>query len=224
MDQGEEIGAEMSAREKILQRLRRNLGQTRAHATPQPVSRQHDGASVPAIAQYTGDKRNHQFLSCLKAMHGTYTELSKFDDLPAALASELRNRNLAPSVRTGHNPDILARDWKGIDISVGPGRIEEPATLSRAFCASAETGTVALLSSPENPATLNFLGETHFVILKTTEIEAGFEGLWQRLRKSGKDPRTVNLITGPSRTADIEQSLELGAHGPLALHVFLIKA
>lgn len=212
----------MSAREKILQRLKRNLAQDGPRATPPSDRPEPDISATPAIAQFTGEDRTRHFLTRLEAMHGTFTELSSFDDLPAALSTELRNRNIGAAVRMGNNPDFQGLDWQGLETSIGPGRREEPATLSRAFCASAETGTVVLLSSPENPVTLNFLGEAHFVVVKRSEIEAGFEGIWQQLRASGKDPRTVNLITGPSRTADIEQSLELGAHGPLALHVFLV--
>ena len=214
----------MSAREEILLRLERNLGNVEARkkslvAWSKPVS-----SPVPAMAQFSGDERKRHFLKCFEAMHGTYTLLNNFDELPAALSDQLRNRNIGQTVRVGKEPDFSALDWSSVELSFGPGRREEPATLTRAFCASSETGTLVLLSGPENPVTLNFLGEIHFVALKSSEIEAGFEGIWRRLRESGKDPRTVNLITGPSRTADIEQSLELGAHGPLAMHLFLIDA
>lgn len=214
----------MSAREIILQRLQNSLGTTETrHAAVSDWSKS-AARPVPAIAQYEGPERTKHFLSCFTAMHGTHTALSTFADLPAALTDELRNRNIDPVVRMGMEPEFSALQWPGIDVSQGPGREHELATLSRAFCASAETGTVVQLSSHHNPVTLNFLGETHFVVLKTSEIEAGFEGIWQRLRLSGKNPRTVNLITGPSRTADIEQTLELGAHGPLAVHLFLIDS
>ncbi|RMF36125.1 MAG: lactate utilization protein, partial [Alphaproteobacteria bacterium] len=113
-------------------------------------------------------------------------------------------------------------DWGGIEASIGTGRIEEPATLSRAELGMAETGSLVLLSGPDNPVTLTFLGETHFVLLDRADIVGGFDQVWARLRARGVLPRTVNFVTGPSRSADIGQKLQLGAHGPVALHVFLL--
>ncbi|MEM6679474.1 MAG: LUD domain-containing protein, partial [Pseudomonadota bacterium] len=69
-----------------------------------------------------------------------------------------------------------------------------------------------------------FLGETHFVLLDASDVVGGYEEMWARWRATGLDPRTVNLVTGPSRSADIGQKLQLGAHGPVALHVFLTGA
>jgi L-lactate utilization protein LutC len=79
-----------------------------------------------------------------------------------------------------------------------------------------------LASGPDNPVTLTFLGETHFVVLREADICAGFEDLWAAWRARGLDPRTVNMVTGPSRSADLGQVLQLGAHGPVALHVFIV--
>ena len=88
----------------------------------------------------------------------------------------------------------------------------------------AETGTLILDSGPENPVTLTFLGETHFVVVAADDIKAGFEDMWAEWRARSLDPRTVNMVTGPSRSADIGQTLQLGAHGPVALHVFVVDS
>lgn len=213
----------MSARDRIFARIRRNLGDTSTRmSTKDARARSGNELAPPAIACLNGEERITQFLNFLEDMNGTYSRLSSIDELPASVAEQLRNRNLGQNLRMGSEPEFAELNWGSIDVSVGAGRLEEPATLTRAFCGSAETGTLMMLSGSDNPVTLNFLGETHFAVLKTSELEAGFEGMWKRLRASGHDPRTVNLITGPSRTADIEQKLELGAHGPLALHLFLI--
>ena len=53
-----------------------------------------------------------------------------------------------------------------------------------------------------------------------------YEDAWDRLRAAegeGRLPRTVNFITGPSRTGDIEQTIQMGAHGPRRLHVILVE-
>ncbi|MEM7522336.1 MAG: LUD domain-containing protein, partial [Pseudomonadota bacterium] len=104
----------------------------------------------------------------------------------------------------------------------GPGRIDEPATLSVAPYGLAETGTLGLCSGPDNPVTLTFLGETHFVAVRAGDVHPGFEELFAAHRASGRDPRTLNFVTGPSRSADIGQKLQLGAHGPVALHIFVV--
>ena len=81
-------------------------------------------------------------------------------------------------------------------------------------------------SGPEHPVTLNLLPDTHIVVLREGDIVGGYEDVWARLRaRYGKDrmPRTVNTITGPSRTGDIEQTIELGAHGPRRMHIVVVR-
>ena len=90
----------------------------------------------------------------------------------------------------------------------------------------AETGTLVLTSGPDNPTTLNFLPDTHIVVVDAKDIAGDYETVWHarcaRHYGEGALPRTVNLITGPSRSADIEQTLILGAHGPRRLHVMVV--
>ena len=148
---------------------------------------------------------------------------AEHDAMAAALADELRNRNLPAAIRTGTDA-AFERDWGTIERTTGPGRLDEPATLSRAHLAMAETGTLVLASGPQNPVTLTFLGETHFVVVRTQDIKAGFEDMWAEWRVRALDPRTINMVTGPSRSADIGQTLQLGAHGPVALHVFVVDS
>jgi L-lactate dehydrogenase complex protein LldG len=84
-----------------------------------------------------------------------------------------------------------------------------------------------LVSGEATPTTLNFLPDTHIVILRARQVVASYEDGWDLLRQRPGEgpkalPRTVNFITGPSRTGDIEQRIELGAHGPRRLHVILV--
>ena len=98
------------------------------------------------------------------------------------------------------------------------------AALSHAFAGVAETGTLVLISGADNPTTLNFLPDVHVVVVGTADIASDFETVMVRLRErfgTGALPRAVNMITGPSRSADIEQTLILGAHGPRKLHVIV---
>jgi L-lactate dehydrogenase complex protein LldG len=99
------------------------------------------------------------------------------------------------------------------------------ASVSHAFAGVAETGTLVLTSGRDNPTTLNFLPDNHIVVVEAKDVVGDYETVWQRLRErfgTGNLPRTVNMITGPSRSADIEQTLILGAHGPRRLHVIIV--
>jgi L-lactate dehydrogenase complex protein LldG len=215
----------MSGRDAILSRVRaaaRSRGATgRAAAVEARLAARAPGI-VPLAAQAVGQGRLTLFLNKLEAASATIGRVSGPEELPGAIARELRKRNLPAAIRMGADPLFAGLDWGAVETSVGPGRLEEPATLSRAPFAVAETGTLVLLSGPDNPVTLTFLGETHFVVLRESELMGSFEEMWAALRASGRDPRTVNLVTGPSRSADIGQVLQLGAHGPIALHVFLL--
>lgn len=179
-------------------------------------------APRPAGSLTEGAPALERFEAKLRGVDASVSHIAGLDALPAALAHELRARNLPAAIRMGEDPDFLGLDWGGLDASVGVGRIEEPATLSRATCATAETGTVALRSGPFNPVTLTFLGETHFIVLRRSEILPGLEELFAAVRAAGPFSRTVNLVTGPSRSADIGGVLQLGAHGPVAVHVFIV--
>ena len=218
----------MSSRVRILANLRRRLEEGR------PAAERAEGVTArlrlagaqtaprPAASRLEGAEALARFEEKSRAVDASVSHVRSFADLPQALAQELRARNLPAAIRMGEDPDLTALDWSGLEASRGPGRIEEPATLSRAVCGAAETGTLALRSGPENPVTLTFLGETHFIVLRRSEIVPGFEELWARVRRSGAQPRTVNLVTGPSRSADIGGVLQLGAHGPVAVHVFIV--
>lgn len=217
----------MSARERILSRTRAAVT---GAAAPEDERRaavaariaQAPAAPAPRQALSHGPQRLTQFMSKLEAAAATIGRVSSLSELPKALAHELRKRNLPAVARVGSEPMFAGLDWGTIAISHGPGRVEEPVTLSRAEFGLAETGTLVLASGPDNPVTLTFLGETHFVVLRATDLCGGFEDFWPVWRARGLDPRTINMVTGPSRSADIGQVLQLGAHGPIALHVFLL--
>ena len=115
-----------------------------------------------------------------------------------------------------------------LNLTDGIAQGSDSASISRAFGGVAETGTLVFLSGPENPTTLNFVPPIHIAVIAATDIDGDYEAVWARLRAQfGPEsadfmPRTVNWITGPSRTADIEQTLLLGAHGPQQLHIIIV--
>ncbi len=214
----------MSARDRILARLASRLatGADREAAVSARLAGERPDTPRPMQSRTTPEERVEAFIARAVKADATASLIGSMADLPAALADELRRRNLGPSVRAGSDPALAALDWGGVEVSRGVGRIEEPATLSVAPYGLAETGSLAFCSGPENPVTLTFLGETHFAVVRAGDIHAGFEELFAAHRASGRDPRTLNFVTGPSRSADIGQTLQLGAHGPVALHIFVV--
>ena len=135
----------MSARDRILGRIRRAAADV---APPAPLA----PPLVPAQAAPTDPVA--QFVAQAEKVHATTSRIGSLDDLPAALAEELRGRNLPAAIRTGDDP-AFDRDWGTVERTTGPGRIAEPATLTRAEFAVAETGSLVFSSGPDNPVTLN---------------------------------------------------------------------
>lgn len=217
----------MSARDRILNRVRRaaeeSAGSLRGDdAARLLAARRKIAPPRPTQSRLAGAEKTKQFIAKAEKAAATVTRISAIEDLPGAISNELRQRNLGQSIRIGTDPTLGALDWGQVEVSNGPGRIEEPATVSMSAYALAETGTLALSSGPDNPVTLNFLGETHFAVVRESDIQPGFEELWAINRESDDDPRTINFVTGPSRSGDIGQTLLLGAHGPVALHIFVV--
>ena len=216
----------MSARERLLGKLRaarHEAGGTDDHAAREDVARRLASCSPVGPKPFLrGAARPARFVAKAEAVQCSVDRLESIEALPGAIAAALRNRNLPAAIRMGSEPAFATLDWSGLDATIGIGREEEPATLSRAAFGVAETGTLAFLSGPENPVTLTFLGDHHFVALFEKDVVENFEDVWAEMRAAGLDPRTVNLVTGPSRSADIEQRMQLGAHGPIAVHIFLI--
>lgn len=140
------------------------------------------------------------------------------------VASYLQTRQLPP--RAVCWPALGALGWReaGITAETRAARGDDLVGITGAFCAIAETGTLMLLSSPDTPASVSLLPETHVALLPVARIVARMEDAWALLkREHGALPRAVNFISGPSRTADIEQTVTLGAHGPYRVLIVLTR-
>lgn len=183
---------------------------------------------VPARGQLPDQKRVQLFRDMLVSVNATHADVARLEEVPDALSNFLRTHNLEPRFRMGRDGYLRGLPWHRIPSLTrleGPAEPLDECSLSRAFGGVAETGTLVMTSGPSNPVTLNFLPENHVVVVEAQRIVGSYEEIWQRLRFLNGDgimPRTVNMITGPSRTADIEQSIQLGAHGPRRLHVIIV--
>ena len=150
-------------------------------------------------------------------------------EVPAEVANYLARNNLPAEAAMAPGAALDGYDWasqKMLALRRGRGEPSDQVSITGAFAGIAETGTLVTASGPDHPVTLNLLPDTHVVILRESDIVSGYEDVWERLRaRFGKDgmPRTVNTITGPSRTGDIEQTIELGAHGPRRMHIVVVR-
>ena len=222
----------MSARDLIFGSIRRSLGVSGKEATRRKTVAdrlaQHPAGIVPARGQLSAKERLALFRTMVEAANGSVDEIADTGVVPSAIADFLRRHNLPMAVKRGADPRLAALPWERegtLEVSVGPSDGKDLVAVSHAFGAVAESGTLMLVSGPDNPTTLNFLPDTHVVVIDGKDVAGDYESLWRRLRETfgdGAMPRTVNLITGPSRSADIEQTLILGAHGPRRLHVILV--
>ncbi|MDX1374881.1 MAG: lactate utilization protein C, partial [Burkholderiales bacterium] len=147
----------------------------------------------------------------------------RLEDAPAALRRYLDAHGLPASGCVW--PALAALDWAGAGLALAAraARDEDAAGVTGAFCGIAETGTLMLVSGAERPASVSLLPETHAALLPVERIVDTMEDAWALARRELRAlPRAVNFISGPSRTADIEQTLVLGAHGPYRVHIVLI--
>lgn len=222
----------MSSRDAILGRIRRSLGVSGTDGTRLAAIRQRLTETpvnvVPARGQLPDAERVELFVRKAREIFATVARVDSRDEVPAAVAAYLRDRNLPQAIRRGEDPRLASLPWEReaqLAVSVGPSAGRDLAGLSHADAGVAETGTVVLTSGVNNPTTLNFLPDHHIVVVDASTIKGDYETVWGNLRErfgAGVMPRTVNLVTGPSRSADIEETLLLGAHGPRSLHILVV--
>ncbi len=222
----------MNARDIVLASVRRSLGVTGREATRrQEVADRltaHPASVIPARGRLAPQELLRLFCDMVEFAAGTVGRVSRSADVPAAVSAFLRANNLPMQIRRGDDPRLEAMPWGGeytLDVSKGASDGGQLVSVSHAFAGVAETGTLILLSGRDNPTTLNFLPDTHLVVLDAKDIAGDYETVWRRIRETcgaGSMPRNVNMVTGPSRSADIEQKLILGAHGPRQLHVIVV--
>ncbi|MCW5750419.1 MAG: lactate utilization protein [Alphaproteobacteria bacterium] len=223
------------AREKILRGIRRSLGrgprlgEERAAlqarlASPRPNL-------IPKRARLPHAEQVVLFQAMAEKLDATVARVSSLAEVPDAVAEYLAARNLPTTIRMSPDPELDAIPWDRrplLTLHRGRAAPEDLVGLTPAFAGIAETGTLMFASGAARPATINFMPDTHIAVLRSSQVVGDYETAFARLRAAaGREdglfmPRTVNLVTGPSRTGDIEQTLILGAHGPRRLHVVLV--
>jgi L-lactate dehydrogenase complex protein LldG len=222
----------MNARDLVFTSIRSALGVTGAEEprrkAVQDRLRDHPRGVIPKRGQRDWPERVALFMSRVEAVAGVTQRIASVDELPGAVVRYLRSHNLPLLLKCGADPRLASAPWPrepALTIALGPAGKNDPVAISYAYGAAAETGTLVLLSGPQNPTTLNFLPDDHIVVVSAETVAGDYETVLARLRDdlgSERLPRAINLVTGPSRSADIEQTLILGAHGPRRLFVVVV--
>lgn len=223
-----------AARGRILGRVRAGLGRSGPPAAAELDARlaAHRPNLVPArAARRDAAGRLALFTEMAQAAACEVTRLGAAAEIPATVARWLGGHNLPSRIVVAPDPRLDAIGWAGeplLSVRRGTARAADAVGLACADAGIAETGTLMLASSRASPTALSFLPENHIVIVEAGAVVGSYEDAWTRLREAhgGEErfvmPPTVNLITGPSRTADIALKIELGAHGPRRLHVVIV--
>ncbi|MDA1099573.1 MAG: LUD domain-containing protein [Proteobacteria bacterium] len=224
-----------SGRETILGAIRQSLGRPALsadarHELDDHIAK-HRANLVPARGKGEHAAQVERFQEMARAAACTVELVASEAAVPGAVADYLRANNLPTRVTLAPDDWLGGLDWNSqslLETRQGAAGINDLVSVTPAFAAVAETGTLVAFSGKTHPTTLNFVPDYHVVALRTSQVVGAYEEVWARLRKVNKQgrgftmPRTVNMITGPSRTADIALTLELGAHGPRSLHIVLI--
>jgi L-lactate dehydrogenase complex protein LldG len=221
----------MSAKANILAKLRNSLEGT------QPLVDDFDEALVTEPWRYAPEQRVPRLRQLMEAVH-TETHLTTLADWPALLERLLTEKQLgslliAPSTPWGAQlaehfagrsdaPHLKAYDrpveeWKAELFN------DTPASLTGTLGAIAATGSLILWPTRAEPRLMSLVPPVHFAILKASEVYDNFYEVQQKQQWSGGMPTNALLVSGPSKTADIEQVLAYGAHGPKDLIVLILE-
>ncbi|MCR4347510.1 MAG: lactate utilization protein C [Sulfuricaulis sp.] len=208
----------MSARENILARISKARGSS-VVADISAEIRRHQRGPIPPLE----DDLIKRFGARAVSLASDVAQARTITEVPALVARYLGERQLP--MQGVCWPALAPYGWNsvGIELQTRAARGDDLVGVTGAFVGIAETGTLMLLSGPETPATVSLLPETHIAVIESGRIVANMEQAWDRLRvERGTLPRAVNFVSGPSRTADIEQTVTLGAHGPYRVLIIIV--
>jgi L-lactate dehydrogenase complex protein LldG len=216
-----------TARAAILARVQRAMGRTGPDA------------GKLAEANATIDRRAHgprpampvdlaaRFAERAQDMASSLERIAVREAIPGAVRRYLDAMHIEGSERDGVCwPELADLDWAGAGLHIQnrPTEGHDRLGITGAYCAIAETGTLVVLSGADTPTATTLLPDTHVAVVSATRIVSGMEETFALVRAERRAhlPRAINMISGPSRTGDIEQTIVLGAHGPFRVHILLL--
>jgi len=220
-----------SARDAVLARVRKALGKSgdraSALADAEAYIAAHRHGPRPTMPADLVDR----FLTRAVDMQSTVERIARVHEIPVAVASYLDGLQLPPELEAQRShagvcwPEFADLDWAGAGLSIEarPTKGDDRLGITGTFCAIAETGTLVALAGADTPTATTLLPDTHVAVVRAERIVSGMEEAFALIRRErGQLPRAVNLISGPSRTGDIEQTIVLGAHGPYRVHILVV--
>lgn len=213
------------ARNRIFARIRNaqqrpELARDNEHAAAQDYLARHPQGPRPVMP----DDLVATFIDKAMALSTSIDRVATMADAPAAAARYLATNEL--STQAVAWPMLRELDWSSVGCTLDYRKPtgDDLVGITGCFCAVAETGALMMMSGPDTFASATLLPETHIAIVPASRIVCGNEDAFALMRSErGQLSRATNFIAGPSRTADIEQTLVLGAHGPYRVHVVIVE-
>lgn len=213
------------AREEIMARIGKSLRRDGPLSAEQTERLEQRMAAHPVHVQPKFEEDlTLRFIAKLQKVHVTARQVSSLAQVGDLILRHLKGQSLPPRLVMSGETLLQEIDWPAsLHIEQRAAAGNDTVSVTGAFAAVAETGSVVLLSGQSTPTTLNFLPEEHIVVVREEQILPHIEDVWSLMRESHPGwPRTVNFITGPSKTADVEQTIHYGAHGPRRLQVIVV--
>jgi L-lactate dehydrogenase complex protein LldG len=220
-----------AAREATLERVRRALGKTGDRAAARAAAAAYVAARPQGPRPRIDGDLVDRFVRRAGHMASTVERVADVAALPQVVARYLAALELPPALAAQKStagvcwPEFAGLDWAGAGLAIEarPTEGHDRLGITGCYCAIAETGTLVALSEPASPTATTLLPDTHVAVLRAERIVAGMEDAFALIRSErGALPRAVHMISGPSRTGDIEQTIVLGAHGPFRVHIVLV--
>ena len=220
-----------AAREATLERVRRALGKTGDRTAARSAADAYVAARAQGPRPRIDGDLTERFVRRAGHMASTVERVPDVAALPQVVARYLAALDLPPELAAQQStagvcwPEFAGLDWAGAGLAIEarPTQGGDRLGITGCYCAIAETGTLVVLSDPASPTATTLLPDTHVAVLHANRIVAGMEDAFALIRSErGALPRAVNMISGPSRTGDIEQTIVLGAHGPFRVHIVLV--
>ena len=214
----------MGSRENILNRIRAAQGRRGPASDAERALVREHLAARPAGPRPPQDwEPVARFRERCLSLASTVDEVASPAEAPAAIARYLRENNLPLAAVVW--PALASLDWAvaGIDAQSRAAGGDDLVGITGCFCAIAETGTLVVLGGADAPTATTLLPDTHVAVVPADRVVGGMEEAFALIRREREAlPRAVNLISGPSRTGDIEQTVVVGAHGPFRVHILVV--
>jgi L-lactate dehydrogenase complex protein LldG len=186
----------MTARDQVLTHVRGALGRTAKAPVPDPPSvRLHLPNPVDRVAQFT---------SALEALAGKVTVAPNLSAAKIAIDAIVAGRS------------FVDRYERRACVTAEFG-------INRADYALADTGSLVFLSESGESRLISLLPPRHIAIVAREKILSGLDELFTLVPQPAAKSSSMVIVTGPSRTADIEMRLVRGVHGPGEIHVIIVE-